>query len=361
MSWVGLAELEEEARRRVSPIISDYIAGGADDEVTRRSNERAFRRVGLVPRVLTGAGNPDLSTELLGQRLSMPVLLAPTAFHKLVHHEGEVATARAARNADTVLIAAMAGTVSIAEVAPATEGRCWFQMYLQPDRSMTEELVRRAEDAGCKALVLTVDSAVFGRRDRDVRNGFRDLPAGLVCENMRAAAAGETESRVRAIGFSTQLDWKEIEWLRTFTKLPIVPKGIAHPADARIAVECGADAVFVSNHGGRQLDSIPGTLELLPAVVDRVAGQVPVLMDGGVRRGTDVVKALAMGAKAVALGRPAMWALAMDGADGVTAALAAIRAELERAVALCGQASVAGLQRDLLYFRRDEGGPWWDC
>lgn len=358
MTWVGLAELEAEARRLVTPVISDYIAGGSDDETTRQNNERAFARIGLMPRVLTGSGKPDLTVEILGQKLSMPVFLAPTAFHKLVHHEGELATARAARAADTILIAAMAGTVRVQDVAPETDGRCWFQMYLQPDRAISEDLVHRAEEAGCKALVITVDSAVFGRRDRDVRNGFRDLPAGLICENMRPPEVHETESRVRSIGFSTELSWKDLEWLRGFTKLPIVPKGIAHPEDAHIAIESGADAIFVSNHGGRQLDTIPATLELLPGIVDRVGGRVPVLMDGGIRRGTDVVKALAMGANAVAIGRPAMWALAMGGADGVTAALNAIREELERAIALCGQPGVSSLNRELLFFRREGSSPW---
>lgn len=358
MTWVGVAELEEEARRVVSPVISDYIAGGADDEATRLQNLRAFARIGLLPRVLTGTGKPDLSVEIFGQKLSMPVLLAPTAFHKLVHHEGELATARAARATDTILIAAMAGTIRVQDVAPESDGRCWFQMYLQPDRATTEDLVHRAEEAGCKALVITVDSAVFGRRDRDVRNGFRDLPAGLVCENMHTPADGETGSRVRSIGFSTELSWKDLEWLRGFTKLPIVPKGIAHPEDAHIAIESGADAVFVSNHGGRQLDTIPGTLELLPGIVDRVAGRVPVFMDGGIRRGTDVVKALAMGAKAVAIGRPAMWALAVGGTEGVTAALNAVRDELERAIALCGQSGVSSLSRELLFFRNGRSEPW---
>jgi 4-hydroxymandelate oxidase len=357
MGWVNLREIEREARLRLDPKIADYIAGAADDEITARANEEAYRAIGLIPRVLTGAGKPDLTTELFGQRISMPVLLAPTAFHKLVHPEGELATARAARECDTILIAALAATERLENIARESDGRAWFQFYFQPDLAVTEQLVRRAEAAGCRALVLTVDSPVFGRRDRDERNGFHDLPPGLCCENLRVAEPGEPESRVRSIAFSTELSWREIEWLRGQTSLKILLKGVADPEDARIAVECGIDGIMVSNHGGRQLDTIPATIELLPPIVDKVGRNVPVIVDGGIRRGTDVVKALALGARAVAIGRPAVWGLALDGAEGVTRVLEALRSEIERAIGLCGYALPTELNRRLLHVRK-EVAPW---
>jgi 4-hydroxymandelate oxidase len=353
MESMTLRELEAEAGRRLEPAIADYFAGGAGDEWTVRANESAYARIGLVPRVLCDAGDPDLSTTLFGQRISMPVLVAPTAFHRLAHPDGECATARAAHAADTILIAAMASTEAIENVAAAGNGKLWFQLYLQPDRIFMESLVRRVEAAGCTALVVTVDSPVFGKRERDARNGFTDLPAGMCCENLRDADS-EPGSPVRRIVFSTALSWKDVEWLRTITRLTILLKGVVRPADARIALECGVDGLIVSNHGGRQLDTIPATIELLPDIVDAVGGAVPVLVDGGIRRGTDVVKALALGATAVAIGRPVLWGLAIDGADGAASVLHMLRVEVESALALCGCGSPKELNRDFLRFERRE-------
>lgn len=353
MESLTLRELEAEASRRLEPAVADYFSGGAGDELTVRANESAYARIGLVPRVLRGAGDPDLSTTLFGQRLSMPVLIAPTAFHRLAHPDGECATARAARTADTILIAAMASTEAIENVAAASNGKLWFQLYLQPDRKFTESLVRRVEAAGCTALAVTVDSPVFGRRERDIRNGFTDLPAGMYCENLRDADS-PPDTPVRSIAFSTALSWKDVEWLRSITRLKILLKGVVHPADARMALECGVDGLIVSNHGGRQLDTIPASIELLPDIVDAVGGAFPVLLDGGIRRGTDVIKALALGATAVAIGRPVLWGLAIDGADGVAAVLHMLRAEVERALALCGCHSPKELNRDFLRLERRE-------
>ena len=357
MGWIGLRDLEAEATKLLTPTIADYIAGGSDDEVTVKENEAAYSRISLVPRVLCGAGDPDLTIDLFGQRISMPVLIAPTAFHRLVHDQGETATARAALATDTIMIMSMASTETIEKVAAASEGRTWLQLYLQPDLSVTESFVRRAEDSGCKALVITVDSPVFGRRERDVRNGFTDLPPGLICENLRVPSNGEPESRVRSIAFSTKLSWQEVEWLRKNTQLKILLKGIAHPDDARIAVECGVDGLIVSNHGGRQLDTVPATIELLPAIIDEVGAKIPVLVDGGIRRGTDVVKALAIGATAVAIGRPILWGLAIDGTAGVVKVLEALKVEVARAIALCGCCSTTDVGRSLLRFRH-LGEPW---
>lgn len=351
MQPLSLRELESEARRRLDPAIYDYFAGGADDEVTLRANESTFARIGLVPRVLCGSGDPDLSITVLGCRVSMPVLIAPTAFHRLAHPDGECATARAAAAAGTIMIVSMASTVPIEEVASeacaasfaaGAEMNLWFQLYLQPDLQFTEAIVRRAEAAGCTALVVTVDSPAFGRRERDLRNGFKDLPPGMCCENLREACG------VREIVFSPEFSWTHIAWLRKITSLKIVLKGIMHPADAVLAVRHGADGVIVSNHGGRQLDTVPATIDLLPAIADAIDGRIAVLMDGGIRRGTDVVKALALGANAVAIGRPVLWGLAVGGEAGVKQVFEMLRSEVNCAVALCGCSSLCELSRGLL-------------
>jgi 4-hydroxymandelate oxidase len=346
---VDLRDLAVEAERRLDPDHWDFFAGGAGDERTLRANETAFDAYRILPRVLRGGGGRDLRTGLLGDELALPVLVAPTAFHRLAHPDGEAACARAVAAAGTVMVVSMAATTSIEAVAAATDedgrrARLWFQLYPQPDLGFTESVVRRAEAAGCRALVVSVDSPVFGRRDRDLRNGFLDLPPGLCCENMRDPATG----RVRDIVMDARLDWARIAWLRGITRLPVVLKGILHPADARLAVEHGADGVLVSNHGGRQLDGVPASIDALPAVVDAVRGRIPVLLDGGVRRGTDVLTALALGAAAVGVGRPVVWGLATRGEAGVRQVLDWLRADLDRAMTLAGAVRPADLTPDLV-------------
>jgi 4-hydroxymandelate oxidase len=360
MRMLSLRELESEARRRLVPAVYDFIAGGADDEITVRANEAAFARIGLLPRVLRGKGKPELSLTLLGCRTAMPVLMAPTAFHRLVHDQGERATARAAAAAGIIMIASMASTVAIEEVAAAacetTEGcppNLWFQLYIQPDLGFTEAIIQRAETAGCTVLVVSVDSPAFGRRERDVRNGFHDLPSGMCCENLRMPWTGDG-GRPREIVFSPELSWEHIDWLRKTTTLKVALKGIMHPGDARLAADAGVDAILISNHGGRQLDTVPPAIELLPAIADELGGKLPLLVDGGIRRGTDIVKAIALGATAVAVGRPVLWGLAVGGEGGVVELFETLRAELERALTLCGCGSVNDISRDLVRFARKE-------
>lgn len=354
---LSLRDLEIEARQHLDPVVYDFVAGGAEDEVTVRANNSAFSRINLVPRVLRGKGTPDLAVNLLGQPTTMPVLIAPTAFHRLAHPDGECATARAAATAGVIMIASMASTVAIEEIAAAAREQTagappsiWFQLYIQPDLGFTEAIIRRAESTGCNTLVVSVDSPVFGHRERDERNGFHSLPSGLCCENMRSPNVDAKRSQPRDIVFSPDLSWQHIEWLRRTTKLKIVLKGVMHPADARLAIEAGVDALIVSNHGGRQLDTVPAAIELLPAIRDAVAGRVPLLVDGGIRRGTDIVKALALGAAAVASGRPVLWGLAVAGEEGVTRVLEMLRSELVRALTLCGCSSPNDVSRDLLRF-----------
>ena len=351
MSAFSLRDLEHEARRRLDSAVYDFFAGGAGDEVTLRSNEAAFGRIGLLPRVLRGVAERSLDVELLGCRTRMPVLIAPTAFHRLAHPSGESATARAAAANGVIMTVSMASTTPIEDIAKAVaevkapvEPQLWLQLYLQPDLEFTKALVRRAETAGCTALVVSVDSPVFGRRERDLRNGFLDLPDGLHCELMRSA-----DGTVRPIEFVPELGWEHLDWLRSVTRLPIVIKGLAHPADALLAVERGVGAIVVSNHGGRQLDTVPAAVELLPEIASAVNGQIPVLLDGGVRRGTDVVKALALGATAVGIGRPVLWALTVGGERGVAQMLDLLRGELDRAMALCGCRSLAEIGPELVW------------
>jgi 4-hydroxymandelate oxidase len=336
---VNVREFEAAARARLDRVYYDYFASGAQDEITLAANESAFRRRSLIPRVLRGAKPPRLDTTVLGTRGSMPVWIAPTAFHRLACDDGEVATGRAAAAADVPMIAAMLSTVTIEEIA-ATGASLWFQLYIQPDLAFTESLVRRAEAAGCRALVVTVDSPALGRNERGDRNDFHDLPPDISCANMRG------DGSVRQVVLSPEISWRHLDWLRETTTLPIMLKGVLHTGDARLAVERGVDGLIVSNHGGRQLDTVPATLDRLPAIADAVAGAVPLMLDGGVRRGTDVAKALALGAQAVAIGRPVLWGLAVAGEPGVLRVLELLRAELVNALTLLGVAAPVELTRD---------------
>jgi 4-hydroxymandelate oxidase len=336
---VNLRDFEAAARQRLDPVYYDYFASGAQDEVTVAANELAFRRRALVPRILRGLDQPRLETTLLGTTTSMPVVIGPTAFHRLACVEGEVATGRAAAAADVLVIAAMLSTVTIEDIA-ATGAKLWFQLYIQPDLAFTESLVRRAEAAGCRALVVTVDSPALGRNERGDRNDFHDLPPGIFCANMGG------DGNVRNVVLSPEISWTHLDWLRETTSLPVLLKGVLHPADARLAVDRGVDGLMVSNHGGRQLDTTPATLDRLPLIADAVEGRVPLLVDGGVRRGTDTAKALALGAQAVAIGRPILWALAVAGESGVSRVLELLRTELVNALTLLGVNSPTGLGRD---------------
>jgi 4-hydroxymandelate oxidase len=282
----------------------------------------------------------------------MPVVLSPTAFHKLMTPEGERATARAAAAAGAILITSMAATVAVEDVIAASREAAggaapdvWFQLYIQPRMDVTEALVDRAAGAGAAALVVTVDSPVLGASDRNERNGFHDLPDGMRCENMRGLAG---DASVRSIEMSAAMSWEHVDRLRALTDLPIVAKGVLHPDDARIAVDHGADAIMLSNHGGRQLDGVPATIDLLPDMARAVGGRVPLLLDGGVRRGADVVKALALGAAAVGIGRPVMWGLAVGGQDGASRVLEILRRELDHTLALCGAEGVGTLPSGLV-------------
>ncbi|MGH7568874.1 MAG: alpha-hydroxy acid oxidase [Gemmatimonadales bacterium] len=354
---VNLAEYEALARQRMEPAAFDYYAGGAGDERTLAENRRAFDRAQLLPRCLVDVGRIDPGTRVLGEPVAFPVLLAPTAFNKLAHPDGELAAARAASGAGTIMVASTVSTYTLEEIAAAAAGPYWFQLYVYKDRVLTRDLVQRAAAAGYRALVLTVDSPRLGRRERDVRNRFT-LPPGLSIKNFetvhgRLAQAtgwgGDSDFATYVHNlFDASLTWDVVAWLNSLTPLPILLKGILAPEDARRAVEAGASGIIVSNHGGRQLDGVEPSLVALPRVAQAVGDSVEVLMDGGIRRGTDVLKALALGARAVLIGRAYLWGLAVAGEAGVRRVLALLRHELELAMALAGRPTIASVDRTLL-------------
>lgn len=351
---IHLAAFEQVAAAALPPMVYDYYAGGAHDEITLRENVEAYRRLRLRYRVLRDVAERSLETEVLGQRVSMPVLIAPTAFHQLATEAGEVATARAAARTGTIMTLSTLSTRAIEDVGEATGGRMWFQLYVYRDREATRELVARAEAAGARALLLTVDAQIWGVRERDVRNRFQ-LPDGLRMVNLVPSGKGEFPD-VEGSGlaayvartFDPSLSWDDLGWLCGITRLPVLIKGVVRGDDAAMAVEHGAAGVVVSNHGGRQLDTAPAPIEVLEEVAQAVAGRGTVLVDGGVRRGTDVVKALALGAQAVLIGRPVLWGLATGGEEGVVQVLDLLRAEVDLAMALCGARTVGEVTRDLV-------------
>ena len=354
---VTLAEFEPLAQRRISRMAYEYIAGGGADEITLHRNRQAFDALRLKPRVLKDVSQLDTRVELLGQKLDYPILLAPAAYHKLVHPRGELATAEGATAARALMVLSSFATTRIEDVAGATRSPWWFQLYSMPDRAFTKDLIQRAEAAGARALVITVDTPVLPTRDRETRSNFA-LPPGMAIENLRPLLEKnkQLDASHRGKGggiysdvLNPKFTWETVAWVRSFAKVPVLLKGIVAPEDARMAAEHEVDGIIVSNHGGRNLDTSPATIEALPQINEAVLGRVPILMDGGVRRGTDVVKALALGAKAVLIGRPYLWALGVDGASGVQRVCEILRTELEAAMALCGVTSLTQIDRRVLW------------
>lgn len=350
---INVLDYESLAKDKLSPMAWDYYAGGSGDELTVRGNRDAFSRYRLRPRMLIDVSRRDLRVSILGRTCDAPILIAPTAFHCLAHTDGELATARAASATGTLMVLSTLSTKTLEDVAVAGgSGLRWFQLYVHRDRGLTRALVERAEAAGYAALCLTVDAPLLGVRERDRRNSF-SLPKGLQLANLTRVAVPKVEGESALFAyvahqFDPSLTWSDIDWLRSITKLPVAVKGILRGDDARLGVEHGASAIVVSNHGGRQLDGAVATIDAIADVCDSVAGKVEVLMDGGIRRGTDVLKALALGARAVLVGRPVLWGLAAGGEAGVVRVLQILREELDAAMALCGCPTLKDIDASLI-------------
>ena len=322
--YLTVDDYEPAARELLPPDVYDYYAGGAGDEWTLEENRRAFERWAIRPRMLTGAYPPDASRELLGTPLSCPVLIAPWAYQALAHPDGEPATARAAARVGTIMVVSTTALDRLEEVATASAFPKWWQLYVFTDREFTAEVLRRVYAAGYGAVCFTVDFPVGGLRHRDTRSGF-------------VMPYGTTESE---LVFDPSISWRDLAWIRELAPLPLVVKGIMTGEDAKIALDHGVDGIVVSNHGGRQLDGVAAPISVVPEIVAAVEGRIPVLIDGGVRRGIDVFKALALGASAVLVGRPAVWGLTVAGEQGVVDVLTILRAEFENAMALAGVRTV---------------------
>ena len=351
----NLHDIEHEARARLAEPVYDYFAGGANDERTLVRNEAAWGERRLRPRQLVDVGHVDTTSRILGHDLAMPVLTAPCAFNVLAHPDGEIGVARATAGAGVAQVLSMQATSTLEDVAASGAGMRWLQLAVLRDRGITRALVERAEGAGYTAICVTVDVPVLGRRERDVRNGFR-LPDGIEMVNLSPyvpaglAEADPQTALARFVNslFDPSLTWEAVDWLCSQTRLPVLVKGILSADDARRALDHGAAGVMVSNHGGRQLDGVPSTCEALPEVVAAVDGRVPVTVDGGIRRGTDVIRAIALGATAVLIGRPYLWALAVGGETGVRDMLELLESEIRTAMALLGRPSVADLDESVL-------------
>jgi isopentenyl diphosphate isomerase/L-lactate dehydrogenase-like FMN-dependent dehydrogenase len=350
-SPINIFEYEALAKERLPQAEYDFIAGGATDELTLRRTRTAFDAIMLRPRMLVDISQPDLSTTVLGQRIAFPILLDPAGGHGRAHSEGELATARAAGAMGTVMLLSSGSTYRLEEVAQAATGPIWFQQYLYRDRDLTQRMAHRAQEAGYSALCLTLDSTVRAKRERNIRNNYSSPSspnyAGLEVPEYAWGLSSDAPRGVNTL-IDRAATWPQVDWLAAHTPLPLLVKGIMTAEDARLCAEHGVKAVIVSNHGARQLDTTFASIEVLPEVVEAVDGQCEVYLDGGIRRGTDVLKALALGARAVLLGRPLFWGLAVEGEAGVRAILGMLRDELEMAMGMCGRPTVQSIDRSLL-------------
>jgi 4-hydroxymandelate oxidase len=353
---VSLSDYEQLAEQRLSPQAWAYFSGGAADEITVRWNREAFDRVALLPRVLNGGPGGTAKLELFGRTYAHPIFVAPVAYQKLADPQGECATAAAAEAQGAAMVLSTQASVTLEDAARAGSTCRWFQLYFMPSRAATLALVRRAEASGYEVLVVTVDAPINGVRNREHRAGFV-LPPGVAAENLRDVPSpvwppiSDGESAIFGQLMAAAPAWDDLAWLISETKLPVVVKGILAPADATRAVAAGARGLIVSNHGGRTLDTAVAALDALPGVAEAVTGRAPVLLDGGIRRGTDVLKALALGASAVLAGRPIVYGLSVSGAFGVAHVLRLLRDEFEAAMALTGCRTLADIDRRIVRLR----------
>ncbi len=335
-SLLSLFDFQDEAQKHISHGAWARVMGGSADELTLRWNHEAYEHIRLKPRILVDVAKVDMRVKLFGSDLPFPIVLAPTGAQSFVYPDGDLASVRGAGAAGTAICISSSASQKVEDVAKAATGPVWFQLYVQRDRGFTKELVQRAEGAGCRVMCVTVDSPTFGARNREQRAASELPPREL--PNLKGRDY-----------LDPTLSWKDIDWLRGFAKTPVVLKGVLNPDDAAIAVKAGVDGIIVSNHGARNLDTVPATIDALPLVAEKVEGRVPVLVDGGIRRGTDVIKALARGATAVQIGRPYLWGLGIAGSAGVARVVEVLRKEFEATMMLMGRPTLKSIDKSVLW------------
>ena len=342
---INLYDFEKMAEGKMSKMAYEFVASGAADEFTVRWNREALDKLKIQTQVLNDVSKLDTRVTLFGTEIPYPILIAPTAFHKLMNPEGEIATARGAGAASAIYVVSSFTTTPIEEIAKVATQPLWFQLYVVDDREFVKDLVHKVEAQGCRALCITVDTPISGARNRQQKANFK-LPDDLKPPYMIDTAFAK---KGQALAFKKSLTWKDIEWLQSLTKLPVLLKGILNPEDAEKAIQSGVKGIIVSNHSGRNLDTVPATIEVLPGIVEKVNKRFPVLMDGGIRRGTDVLKAMSLGASAVLVGKPICYGLACGGSDGVAKVLNILRTEFEFAMALSGRSTIASLDPSVIW------------
>lgn len=357
MSWDKA--LQQKAHQQLSPEIIDFIEAGADDESTTEQNQKMFSSIKLIPRHLRNVSKINTELTLCNTRLKSPILIAPTAPQRLVHDEGELAVARGANLAGNLMVVSCMSSFSLEKIADELKSPFWFQLHIFKNKDVTASLVKRAVKAGCQALVVTVDMPVVGHRKKDITNHFK-IPKHCLAANLIIEGLLKDEENTSVFNkhtnalFDPMCTWEDIHWLKTLSPLPIFLKGILHPQDAQIAIDHGIDGLILSNHGGRQLGQVVSPLQVLPHIAEKVEGKIPLLMDGGIRSGVDIVKALALGAKAVLIGRPILWGLTVGSSSGVSGVLHQLQRELAHTMKLCGCANLADFNQDLCLIQKME-------
>jgi len=349
MPLLAIKDYEQAAKSKIDEAFFEYYAGGAADELTLKENRASYGRIKLLPRVLADVSERDMSTNILGQEISFPLIIAPTAMAKMAHPDGEIAIAQAAKNTGLIQCLSTLSNASIQDVSKAGALN-WFQLYVYKDRNITEHLVSQAELAGFKAIVLTVDLPVIGLRENIMRSELQ-LPKGLKLNNFEGIHETEATTVISYVNeqIDPSLSWDDLAWLVSFTKLPVFVKGILRPDDAKKSIDYGAKGIIVSNHGGRQLDTAVTGIDALPNIAAAVEKTTSIIVDGGICRGTDMLKAIALGAHAVMVGRPILWGLAVGGQKGVEAVLETYRQEFDNAMALCGCTTLSAISSDLIF------------
>jgi len=350
--YINIFDYEQLARKGLNSKIADYISAGACNELTLQRNVDAFSQCYIIPRVLNDVSQINTKTTLINQNLNLPLMIAPTAFHRIVHPDGELAVVRAAASKNINMIVSTMSTTSLEEIALNANSHLWFQLYIYKDREIVIDLIHRAEQAGYNALVITVDVPIMGKREKDIRNQFT-LPPNLSAKNLEPYGIGQTNIRTRGskiknytdLLFDKAVSWHDIAWIKTITKLPIILKGIMHREDAKHALDMQIDALVISNHGGRQFDGAPSAMDVVHEIAETINKKIPILIDGGFRRGTDILKALALGADCVLIGRPILWGLACAGQKGVENVLEIYRNEVIEAMALSGCATIEEVKK----------------